>query len=55
MGDAGGWHPDAEDKLPDGMSTQQPIQNRDLHLVRPVPPTHPAHQTESEILAEILW
>ena len=44
--------PDAEGRRPDGMSTQRLIQNCDLRLVRPVPQTHPAHQAQSEILAD---
>ena len=38
---------------PDGMSTLRRIQNCDLRLVRPVPQTHPAHQAQSEILADV--
>ena len=45
--------PDAEGRRPDGMSTQRRIQNCDLRLVRPVPQTHPAHQAQSEILADV--
>ena len=45
--------PDAEGRRPDGMSTQQRIQNCNLRLVRPVPQTHPAHQAQSEILANV--
>ena len=52
MEDAGGWRPDAEGRRPDGISTQRRIQNSDLRLVRPVPQTHPAHQAQSEILAD---
>ena len=44
--------PDAEGRRPDGMSTQRRIQNCDLRLVRPVPQTRPAHQAQSEILAD---
>ena len=44
--------PDTEGRRPDGMSTQRRIQNCDLRLVRPVPQTHPAHQAQSEILAD---
>ena len=45
--------PDAEGRRPDGMSTQRRIQNCDLRLVRLVPQTHPAHQAQSEILADV--
>ena len=34
------------------MSTQQRIQNSDLPLVRPMRQMHPAHQAQSEILAD---
>ena len=43
---------DAEGSRPDRMSTQRRIQNCDLPLMRPVPQTHPAHQAQSEILAD---
>ena len=43
---------DAEGRLPDRMSTKRRIKNCNLHLVRPVPQTHPAHQAQSEILAD---
>ena len=43
---------DAQGRRPDGMSTQRRIQTCDLRLVRPVPQTHPAHQAQSEILAD---
>ena len=46
--------PDAEGRRPNGMSTQRRIQNSDLHLVRPVPRTHPAHLVQSDILADVL-
>ena len=45
--------PDAEVRCLDGMSTQRGIQNCDLRLVRPVPQMHPAHQAQSEILADV--
>ena len=45
--------PDAQGRRPDGMSTQRRIQNCDLRLVRPLPQTHPAHQAQSEILADV--
>ena len=45
--------PDAQGRHPDGMSTQRRIQNCDLRLVRPLPETHPAHQAQSEILADV--
>ena len=35
------------------MSTQRRIQNSDLRLVRPMRQTHPAHQAQSEILADV--
>ena len=60
MEDAGGWRrgrlgcPDAEGRYLDGMSTQRRIQNSDLRLVRPLPRRHPAHQAQSEILADKL-
>ena len=54
MEDAGGWHPDTQGRRPDGMSTQQHIQNCDLRLVRPVPQTHLAHQAQREILADVV-
>ena len=47
-------HPDAEGRRPDRMSTQRLIQNSDLCLVRPVPPTHMAHQAQSEILEDVV-
>ena len=45
---------DAEGRRLDGMSTQRRIQNCDLRLVRLVPQTHPAHQAQSEILADVI-
>ena len=46
---------EAQGRCPDGMSMQRRIQNCDLRLVRPVPQTHPAHQVQSEILAEAFY
>ena len=50
----GGWRPGEWGTRLDEMSTQRRIHNRDLRLMRPMRQMHPAHQAQSEILADVL-